>query len=150
PLAGIQELAELSAMDFEIGSHGHEHAPLTGDDRALVTREIVDARRALEDAVGTAVTSFAYPYGAGPSPEAETLVRETYDAACTTRPALVDGETDPLLLPRLDAHYLRRPERLARVLASGIGPYLHGRFLGARARRVLRRDYVELATGGTG
>src|SRR5262249_7351283 len=148
-LARADELAELAAAGFEIGSHGVDHAPLVGSNAAALRREIVDARRMLEDAVGTPVTSFAYPYGAGPSPDAATLVRETYDAACTTPRALVGPNTDPLLLPRFDIHYLRRPERLARVLRGEIGTYLHGRFLSARARRMLRRDYDKTASGGT-
>jgi peptidoglycan/xylan/chitin deacetylase (PgdA/CDA1 family) len=142
-LAQADELAELADGGFEIGSHGLAHDPLVGGDRDRLALEVVDARSALEDAVGTAVTTFAYPYGAGPSPEAAELVRETYDAACTTRPGHLTSRADPFLLPRFDVHYLRRPERLARVLAGGVGPYLRGRFVGARARRALRPDFVE-------
>ena len=146
PLATADELGEVHRAGFELGAHGFDHAPLRGGDAELLDREVVDARTALEEAVETPVTTFAYPYGAGPSRQAAALVRGTYSAACTARQALVRPGTDIFALPRVDAHYLRRPDLLRRALRGELGPYLSARFLGARARRALRRDFVEVGT----
>jgi peptidoglycan/xylan/chitin deacetylase (PgdA/CDA1 family) len=141
PLATADELAALVRAGFEVGGHGFEHAPLVGDDAELLDREIVDSRDTLEEAVGARVTAFAYPYGAGPAPQAAALVRETYTAACAARAALLKERTDVFALPRVDAHYLRRPDLLSRAIRGEPGPYLSVRFLGARARRAFAKDY---------
>lgn len=142
PLMVARELAELAAAGFEIGSHGMEHEPLVGDDEPLLRREIVDSRLLLEQTVGVTVRSFAYPYGAGPSPLAQRAVEATYAAACTTRLSTIDGAADVYALPRIDSHYVRRPELLRRAISGSLGPYLRARNLGARARRKLVRDYA--------
>ena len=141
-LADAETLARLAGAGFEIGSHGIEHSPLANASQGVPRREVVDSRAALEQAIATAVTSFAYPYGAVPEPSVRRLVEETYDAACTTRLGRVSVTSDLHTLPRVDAHYLRRPELLERALRGYLGGYLRARGLAARARRTLVKDYV--------
>lgn len=137
-LATAAELAGLAAAGFEIGSHGIEHAPLARVDPELARREIVRSRALLEDALGTAVTSFAYPYG---SVGASRLVSTTYSAACVGGLLGVGPRTSPYEIPRVDVHYLRRPELLRRALSGGLHPYLGLRAAGARIRRAMRSDH---------
>ena len=137
-LASAAELAELAAAGFEIGSHGFEHAPLARADPDLARREIVDSRARLEDAAGTTVTSFAYPYG---SVGSRRLVRATYSAACGAGPGAVGARTSAYAIPRVDVHYLRRPELLARGVSGRLRPYLLLRATLARARRTVRSDF---------
>jgi hypothetical protein len=70
------------------------------------------------------------------------LVEETYSSASTARLDAVDAGTDPFALPRVDAHYVRRPDILRRVLAGELGAYLWARRVGARARRAVVKDYA--------
>jgi len=140
-LASASALAELAAAGFEIGSHGVEHAPLAGAPERILRREVVDSRRSLEDAVGTRVTSYAYPYGALPERAGANLVGEAYDAACTTALGRVGTGSDRHALPRVDAHYVRNPDVLRRVLSGGLGSYLRARSLAVRMRRTLVKDY---------
>jgi peptidoglycan/xylan/chitin deacetylase (PgdA/CDA1 family) len=142
PLASAAQLVTLAEAGIEIGCHGFSHAPLVGDSESELQRELVESKVILEQQTCAPVTSFAYPYGAGPSPAARELTARTYDAACTTRLGLVGAETDVYALPRVDAHYLRNPELLRRALAGSLGPYLGARRLAARARRVLVKDYM--------
>lgn len=142
PLLSAAELAELADAGFEIGSHGMHHAPLVGGSEWLLRKEIADSRLVLEQAVGVQVTSFAYPYGAGPSPTAARLVASTYAAACTTVLAEVRPGSDVHALPRVDAHYLRRPALLRRAVRGSLDNYLRVRALGAGARRRLVKDYA--------
>ena len=140
PLATAADLRALAAAGHEIGSHGWTHAPLDGP--ADLDRELVASRRALEDAVGAEVRTFAYPYGALPSAAAARVVAGTYDAAYTTRIGRVSLGSSRFELPRVDAHYVRDPRVLRRVLAGALDTYLGFRRLGSRTRRALRKDYV--------
>jgi len=140
PLATADDLRTLAAGGHEIGSHGWTHAPLDG--AADLERELVASRRALEDAVGAEVRTFAYPYGALPSAAAARVVAATYEAAYTTRIGRVSADSSRFELPRVDAHYVRDPRVLRRVLAGALDTYLGFRRLGSRTRRALRKDYV--------
>ena len=145
-LASASVLIDLARAGFEIGSHGSEHAPLAGAPDSLLRNEVSGSRRELEDAVGAPVTSYAYPYGAMPWTLGRALVAETYDAACTTVLHRVSGTSDPHALPRIDAHYLLKPELLQRALDGRLGAYFLARRLAARARRTVRKDYATRPT----
>jgi peptidoglycan/xylan/chitin deacetylase (PgdA/CDA1 family) len=140
-LASGDALAELARAGHEIGSHGYEHAALNGVSKPLAAREIESSKEALETTVGRKITSFAWPYGATPSDEVALLVASAYQAACSTILARVDDDSQVLALPRIDAHYLRRPGLLRRVLEGSLDSYLGLRALGARIRRAMWKDY---------
>jgi peptidoglycan/xylan/chitin deacetylase (PgdA/CDA1 family) len=147
-LADASALSALASRGFEVGSHGMEHAPLAGASEAVLRREVSESRAALAHELGSHVTSYAYPYGALPGASALRLVGRTYGAACTTSLRTVSAGDDPHLLPRVDAHYLRSPERLQRALEGELGVYLRARGVAARARRTLVKDYALASTPG--
>jgi peptidoglycan/xylan/chitin deacetylase (PgdA/CDA1 family) len=142
-LARAEELEELAAMGIEIGSHGVEHFPLAFADERRAREELLESKDALEQAVGVPVRTFAYPYGAPPSPAARALVPEAYSAACGVRLGIMGAGSDVFALPRVDVHYVRRPELLRRAVGGGLRAYLRVRGLGARARRLVKTDYSE-------
>ena len=142
PLARAEELAELAQRGWEIGSHGLDHAVLGGAGPPTLRRELVDSRQLLEDTVHTTVRAFAYPYGVAPNGSVALLREAGYVAACTTRIDLVRAGADVFALPRVEAYYLRRPALLHAVLRGKLDVYLRARDLGARARRLIRKDYV--------
>jgi peptidoglycan/xylan/chitin deacetylase (PgdA/CDA1 family) len=144
PLASVDELRELVRDGHEIGSHGWTHAPLDGP--ADLEREIVASRSELESTLGTSVRTFAYPYGASPTSEARALVAQTYVAAFGTTIGRVRGDSPRQELPRVDAHYLRDPRLLRRVVTGSLDVYLGARRIGSRTRRAFRKDYVPQAT----
>ena len=141
-LASADELAELAALGFEIGAHGMDHTPLRGLSAVDLERQIREPRPRLEEAVSTDVRCFAYPYGVKPDAAAAQVVADVYDAACATTLERVTPSSDPLALPRVDAHYVRRPGVLHAVAAGRWDAYLRLRAAGARARRLLRCDHV--------
>jgi peptidoglycan/xylan/chitin deacetylase (PgdA/CDA1 family) len=143
-LADLEGLEALARAGWEIGSHGTEHSPLGRAGYAIARRELVDSRTALEQALGVAVSSFALPYGDMPAPAVQTLLRQSYDAACTTRIGYAGGGTDPWAIERVDIHYVRRPDRLRRALDGSAARYLRLRRAAARARRRVRGDFVEV------
>jgi peptidoglycan/xylan/chitin deacetylase (PgdA/CDA1 family) len=142
PLAGADELAELARRGWEIGSHGFDHVALDGAQPPTIHRELADSRRLLECAVQAPVRAFAYPYGVVPDGSRALLQEAGYAVACTTRLAPVADGADVFALPRVDAHYLRRPSLLQAVLAGKLDVYLRARAVGARARRLVRKDYA--------
>jgi peptidoglycan/xylan/chitin deacetylase (PgdA/CDA1 family) len=141
-LAGAEDLRQLSEAGWEIGSHGWEHLPLSEVDDRLARRELVDSRTELEQRLGAPVTSFAAPYGTAPVGYTRALLERTYAAACSGGIGLAVHGTDPWALPRVDVHYLRRPELLRRVALGGLRPYLACRRLGAEVRRRAVKDHA--------
>jgi peptidoglycan/xylan/chitin deacetylase (PgdA/CDA1 family) len=141
-LVSAEELQALAAAGVEIGSHGFTHLPISSAHGAALEREIEGSREMLERLTGIKVRSYAYPYGALPHPKARSLVEQTYGAACTTRVSFVSQRPDLYALPRVDAHYLRRPELLRSAAEGSLASYLVARRLGARARRAFIKDYV--------
>lgn len=142
PLCGAGDLRALAAAGIEIGAHGDRHAPLVTRSPDVLRRELLEARTTLEERVGSSIRSVAYPYGAPPSREAAAIVRSAYAAGCTTNLRRLRVGDDPFALPRIDAHYFRNPELLARLLDGRLDGYLRLRSRAARARRLIRKDYV--------
>ncbi len=142
PLAGAVELREAAGAGIELGSHGVEHAPLHAASPALASRELRASRELLEQELSVPVASFAFPYSAAPGPAARAVLEQVYEAACTGGPALASIDADPLALPRVDAHYLRRVGLLRAGGARALAPYVALRAIGARARRLVRQDYA--------
>jgi peptidoglycan/xylan/chitin deacetylase (PgdA/CDA1 family) len=141
-LADEEELRELAQLGFEIGAHGNHHLPLGDADADVARREVEDSKLVLEKATGRPVRSFGYPYGAPPASGAARLVAQLYGAACGNFLHRVDAQSDPMWLPRVDAHYVRHPGVLHRVAGDRWGTYLRLRGVGARARRLFRSDHV--------
>jgi peptidoglycan/xylan/chitin deacetylase (PgdA/CDA1 family) len=140
-LAGSSVLADLARNGFELGSHGMTHLPLALAEASTLEREVVDSKDALEQATGAAVRWFAYPYDSVPAGPGRALVERTYAGAVAGGNRAVTAGTDRWAIPRIDVHYLRRSALLARVLRGG-DRYLAVRRFGARARRLVRPEYV--------
>ena len=58
-----RQLRELRDAGLEVGVHGHRHVALDAVSRSLARRDIRDSKARIEDALGAATPSFAYPYG---------------------------------------------------------------------------------------
>jgi len=141
PLASAAELAAIARSGHEVGCHGWLHEPLDLD--VDLHREIVESKRALASATGAAIQTFAYPYGARPSAAARRLVEQTYTAGFGTAARRVRPDSPLWNLPRVDAHYLRDPALLRRVVTGSLDEYLTMRRVASRARRTFRKDYAD-------
>ncbi|MEU8511410.1 polysaccharide deacetylase family protein [Kitasatospora sp. NPDC048722] len=62
-LLTVQEVTELAAAGWEIGSHGLGHQSLPGLPADVLANQTRESRRLLEEVVGGPVTGFCYPYG---------------------------------------------------------------------------------------
>ncbi|MEW6032864.1 MAG: polysaccharide deacetylase family protein [Bacillota bacterium] len=98
-----EQLAEMAAAGFEIGSHTVTHPDLrtlTSDMLSLV-REVALSRAELEERLGVTVIAFSYPAGKHDPTVVHAVRVAGYRAAVTTASARVTVGRDPLLLPRI-------------------------------------------------
>ncbi|MDP2028659.1 MAG: polysaccharide deacetylase family protein [Thiobacillus sp.] len=111
------ELRVMRESGMEIGSHTVNHVRLTEADDAQLRRELHDSRATLEDMLGQAVSSFAYPYGAWDARCADAVREAGYSAACTTRTGWALRDHNPYTLRRLTVYNTDTVSTLARKLA---------------------------------
>jgi peptidoglycan/xylan/chitin deacetylase (PgdA/CDA1 family) len=94
------ELRELVADGAEIGAHTVTHPFLTCTTASAASEEIRASKRALEDALGTAVRAFAYPYGDWSPRLAELVAEAGYELAFTLDPLRRWETANRFALPR--------------------------------------------------
>ena len=122
PVGRLLDATELRAMQadgMEIGSHTVNHVRLTQADDKLLNAELCDSKAALENTLGSEISSFAYPYGAWDARCANAVRAAGYRAACTTRTGWALRDGDPRLLRRLTVFNTDTPGTLARKLYFG-------------------------------
>ncbi|WP_413438376.1 polysaccharide deacetylase family protein [Sulfuriferula sp. GW1] len=118
-LLNAAELRTMQASGMEVGSHTANHVRLTQADDKLLSAELNDSKAALEDALGSEISSFAYPYGAWDARCASAVRESGYRAACTTRTGWALRDDDPYLLRRLTVFNTDTAGSLARKLYFG-------------------------------
>lgn len=116
PLLSVEALRALPAKTLEVGGHTLDHPDLTKLTPADVERQLLGGRQRLEDLLGRAVTTFAYPLGRA-TPKIVERTRELYQASCSTWLAPGSTKSDRAWLPRLDAYYLR-PRKVFAALGT--------------------------------
>ncbi len=118
------EVRELHKYGISFGSHTVSHPQLSSLDRARIDTEIADSKETIEDRVGCAVDSFAYPY-AFPQARIEfkdmlrdLLVGRGYQNGVCTVIGRADTNSDPFFLPRLPINDLDDTKLLEAKLAG--------------------------------
>ena len=132
------EIREMQAGGIEFGAHTLTHPDLTRlpPDRAEV--EMSASKAAIEEALGTAVTTFAYPYGRYDA-RSRTLAQQYFSGACADTLGLLSRLSDAYALERVDAYYMRAP-RLFALMGTALFPwYVRARNAPRRLRRSLQR-----------
>jgi peptidoglycan/xylan/chitin deacetylase (PgdA/CDA1 family) len=95
------QIAELSHLGVEIGTHSHTHPQLDQLSGARLRTELVDSRRHLEDRLGQPVCSLAYPYGYSNKRVREASQESGYKQAASVGNAAASPSYDPFRVPRL-------------------------------------------------
>jgi peptidoglycan/xylan/chitin deacetylase (PgdA/CDA1 family) len=125
-----RQILELRRCGVEIGAHTCTHPDLTRLPPAEIRAEIGASKAIIEDMLGAAVRSFAYPFGRYDR-RSQDIAREHFACACSDVLALVTPRSDPHALERVDAYYLR-PDGLFRVMLTRFLPCY------VRTRRITR------------
>ena len=97
------DVREMAAMGFEVGSHTVSHADLGAVSGEQARRELADSRAALEERLGRKVRWFAYPFGGRNNlrPAFVPLIAEAgYDGAFSGFGGFIHPGGDGLVLPR--------------------------------------------------
>lgn len=137
PTLAWGQIQEIAAAGVEIGGHGHSHAQLDQLGDRVLGEELRLSRRLLEDRLGRAVPTMAFPYGYSSARVRRAVRAAGYDAACAVANRVAGAGCDVLAVPRLTVR--------ARTSIAGFGRALQGRgFLTdhalTRAYAVVRRS----------
>lgn len=121
PMMNERQLRELAALGMEIGAHCVSHPILTRIPADAARREILDSKGRLEDLLGAAVRTFAYPNGRPGldyAREHVAMVREAgFSTAVSTAWGAAMRDSDPHQIPRVapwDRHPLKYGLRMLR------------------------------------
>jgi len=135
PMLSWAEIREMHSSVMGVGAHTLSHIDLTRAPQHRMEVEIRQSKKIIEDTLGCAVASFAYPYGHFDQ-RSLAIIRQHFACACSDRLGLVGPRSDPYTLERVDAYYLRS-DRLFALIASRYFPlYVTVRSI---PRRIARR-----------
>jgi peptidoglycan/xylan/chitin deacetylase (PgdA/CDA1 family) len=115
---GWDQLAELAAAGWEIGSHTATHPHLTRLGDAELDRELSVSRAVIEERLGRPCPTLAYPYGDVDERVVAAARRAGYDAAGALPSALAGA--DPLRWPRIGIYHADRGVRYRLKVAPAV------------------------------
>ena len=134
-LLSWDQIKEMSRAGITFGSHTQSHPNLTTISDREAEEEIVGSKRAIEDAIGHPVNTFAYPYGSFHD-GVKKLASAHFALACATTLGFVQPGSDLFALDRLDMFYFQRVSLLRHLFAPAVDGYIgvRGIMRGLRAR----------------
>lgn len=95
------QIRESAAAGMEIGAHSHGHPQLDQISPSALRNELVTSKGLLEDRLGSAVSTMAYPFGYS-SARVRRAVREVgYASACAVGNYIASPGNDPFAVQRL-------------------------------------------------
>jgi peptidoglycan/xylan/chitin deacetylase (PgdA/CDA1 family) len=118
PMLTWPKLRELSALGFEIGSHTHSHPELDRCQTSSVESEIGDSRDSLEDQLGMAVKTFAYPFGYWSGRVREAVAELGFQTAVQVGELVSRHRDDVFSIPRLSVNGGATESDLRRLLEA--------------------------------
>ena len=119
PMLDWPALRDLHGAGIEIGAHSVRHRELDTLSRSRATQEIRDCKHTLEDGLGEAVTTFAYPHGYASRVTRRTVEEAGFLAACRVRHALSNETEDLFALSRIIVTSAETPQRLISLIEGG-------------------------------
>jgi peptidoglycan/xylan/chitin deacetylase (PgdA/CDA1 family) len=113
-LMTADDLRELAAQGYEIGSHSASHPRLAGLAPAALQREVAGSRLALAEVLTEPPRTFCYPYGSVDAPAVRAVADAGYAYACAV--VRMPGLPTVLARPRVGMTQRDRGPRLAAKL----------------------------------
>jgi peptidoglycan/xylan/chitin deacetylase (PgdA/CDA1 family) len=133
-----EEIREMQRAGIDLGAHTLTHPDLTHLSSDQVKAEVCEAQSIIEDALGTPVTSFAYPYGRY-NGRVREIVQEHFACACSDKLGLAGQGSDVYALERVDAFYLRTDRLFSMMLTRFFPWYVWACSIPRRVRRAFQR-----------
>jgi peptidoglycan/xylan/chitin deacetylase (PgdA/CDA1 family) len=135
------EVKEMHRAGISFGGHTMTHPDLTRLPAEFVESEVVGGKKIIEDALGSTVDTFAYPFGRHDE-RCRELVSRHFVCACSDRLGLLRPSADVYTMARVDAYYLRS-ERLFRAMLTSFFPlYVQARSIPRLIRRAAQSMYT--------
>jgi peptidoglycan/xylan/chitin deacetylase (PgdA/CDA1 family) len=143
------DLRQLRAEGWEVGSHTRTHPRLTELSDKAVLAELRESREACASELGASCSSFAFPYGDVDERVRERVVEAGYTAAAMMRL----GPEDPFCWPRVGVYPIDQPWRFRLKTSQAVGRVRAMRFgqLAEGARFAIPpglQPLIEEASGG--
>jgi peptidoglycan/xylan/chitin deacetylase (PgdA/CDA1 family) len=123
------EVVQAASQGVEVGAHSRHHPHLDTVSHSRMRREIVGSRADVEDRVGHACRSFAYPHGSYNRTVRQLVIDAGFSSAVAVRNAFSHEADDVFALARLTVRGNTGPERLADWLAGAGAPLVPQREL---------------------
>ncbi len=101
-LMNLDQIREAAGLGVEFGSHTLDHVDLTAIDPEEAWRQIADSKCSLEEALGSPIRSFCYPYGRKSTEIMRMVQRAGYRMACSTEKGANTPLTDRFALRRVN------------------------------------------------
>ncbi len=141
PMMTWEQLTEVQAGGVECGGHTHTHPQLDTIPLARATEEISRCKKILEDHLGQAVQSFAYPYGYHTNAVKQAVQAAGYTSACAVKYEMCALSTDIFALKRLMVGQTTDLRALEALLTTGYTSALTSMYKRARTPvwRIVRR-----------
>lgn len=139
PLMDAADVREAHAAGIEIGAHTRTHPRLDTLPRDRMAEEVGGSKARLEDMLGAAVTTFAYPFGLYDGVR-DTVVNAGFAAACAVRYRTSSPDDDRFAMARLIVRRETSLDAFAKLLdGDDTGPRMTFDRTRARAWRLVRR-----------
>jgi peptidoglycan/xylan/chitin deacetylase (PgdA/CDA1 family) len=119
PLMSLSEARDLFGGVIQFGAHSRTHPDLVSLTEREAEQEIAGSRDELEAALGTTITTFAYPYGSSSPEVREAVQRAGFLGACGVELGRNRLATDPYDLKRLEIRGTDSLIRFALTLQLG-------------------------------
>jgi peptidoglycan/xylan/chitin deacetylase (PgdA/CDA1 family) len=109
------QVRELADAGTEIAAHGHSHTQLDQLDETTLRVELSLGKALLEDRLGAAVPSVAYPFGYSSRRVREAAAAAGYDQAAAVGNAAAGAGGDAFAVPRLRVRRSTAPVAFAQI-----------------------------------
>lgn len=135
PMLDWSEIREMHRWGIIFGAHTQTHPDLTRLSPDHIEAELYNSKNIVEDALGAPVNCFAYPFGRY-NRCSYSLAMRYFKCACSDKLGLVTNASDPFVLERVDAYYLRTNRLFDFVFSKHFPAYIR---LRAIPRQIKRR-----------
>jgi len=146
PVLSWSALHEVAAAGIEIGAHSHMHSQLDRVPGSYANADAQCCRGVLEDALGTRIAGFAYPFGYWNRRARDAVRAAGFDYACQVGELTSVRGDDLWAVPRHSIHNEVGPTSLATLLGKQNQPV--ARTLTAGKRLAWRAARTALGIGG--
>jgi peptidoglycan/xylan/chitin deacetylase (PgdA/CDA1 family) len=133
------EIHEMHREGISFGAHTLTHPDLTRLSAERIETEVGVSKDVLEQALGSPVSCFAYPYGRYDRRSRE-IVQKFFACACSDELGLVTGGSDPFGFERVDAYYLRTHGLFVSMLTKLFPWYVRACSIPRKIRRAVQRN----------